>query len=72
MNTINLPLPRFDYIFFTLGLLYMVTSILILVLVRKYYSQFYQDHGCMIVTATFLLTVPLLLGGVSLYWYNNN
>lgn len=72
LRTINLPLPRFDYIFFLLGVLYMVTSISILVLVRKYYSQYYQDHGCMILTATFFLTVPLLLGGLSLYFYENS
>lgn len=72
LTTFSLPLPRFDYFFFLLGFLYMMTSISILVLVRKYYSQYYQDHGCMILTATFFLSVPLLLGGLSLYLYENN
>lgn len=60
---------RLDYIFLTLAAFYMVTSILIVGLVRRHYSKFYEDHGQKIITATFFLTVPLLFSGLSILYY---
>ena len=60
----------FTYLFTLLGIVFIITGIMMALAIRKYYTDFYKEYGCLIWVATLCLAVPLFMRGLNLYLYS--
>ena len=51
-------------VFIVLPLVFLITSIFIVLRIKKYFYDFYKENKCILITATFGLSIPLLFRGI--------
>ncbi len=59
----------FTYLFTLLGIVFIITGITMALALKKYYTDFYKEYGCLIWVATLCLAVPLFMRGLNSYLY---
>jgi len=61
----------FTWLFSLLGVTFLVTGLLMIFNIKRFYPAFYKEYGCLIWIATICLTVPLFVRGLNSHLYGN-
>ena len=82
LNGVPILSDLFTWLFSILGVIFLITGLLMIFSIKRFYPAFYEDYGKLIWIATICLTLPLFVRGLNsnLYgkqkryweWYGNH
>lgn len=55
----------YTWVFNILGCVFLITGLLMMYFLNKYYEEFYAEYKCLLLSATILLSLPLFVRGIN-------